>query len=126
MALDSDKGISRQQVESSAATCAIDQATLMKLKEDVGDGFDDLIPIFIESAIKIIDSLEQAYREEDIEAFLRYAHSLKSSSAYLGGLHLSNVAARLEHHAKHAKLPDSDDFIDGLRQEFARIEAGLS
>ncbi len=108
------------------AATAIDKPTLNQLKEDMGEDFDELIPVFLKSAREIIDSLELSFVDNDKEVFERHAHSLKSSSANLGGLNLSNLAALLENNAKSGNLPDSVDFMVELRSEILRIENELA
>ncbi len=114
------------KVQQPSATNAIDQITINQLKEDMGEDFGELIPVFIESTREIIDSLETSFVDNDTEVFMRHAHSLKSSSANLGGFNLSNLAASLEHHAKSGNLPDSVDFMIELRSEILRMENELA
>ncbi|MCP4188324.1 MAG: Hpt domain-containing protein [Gammaproteobacteria bacterium] len=109
--------------EQSSET--LDHSTLNQLKTDMGDDFGELIPVFIQSGQEILTALEHAFNEGDVAVFLRQAHSLKSSSANLGGTLLSRQAAALELDAKSGILPKSDDFMHGLRAEFARIETEL-
>lgn len=114
------------KTQQPSAANAIDQPTLSQLREDMGEDFGELIAVFIESAREIIDSLELSFVDNDTEVFMRHAHSLKSSSANLGGFNLSNIAATLEHQAKSGVLPDSVDFIVELRIEILRIENELA
>ena len=104
----------------------IDLDTLDRLKTDMGDDFEELIPIFIESTQEIIIALEQAFTEQDVEVFLRQAHSLKSSSANLGGFQLSDQAAGLELEAKSGNLPVSDEFMQAIKLVFAQMESELN
>lgn len=107
-------------------TTAIDHVAFNRLKEDMGEDFDELIPIFIKSGQEILSALEQAFSGGDIEAFSRHAHSLKSCSANLGGHQLSAQAANLEAQANAGNMPDSADFIQPLKSEFMQIETELS
>ncbi len=105
---------------------AIDHVAFNRLKEDMGEDFNDLIPIFIESGEEILSALARSFSEGDIEAFSRHAHSLKSCSANLGGHRLSAQAANLETQANAGDMPDSSEFIQPLRSEFVQIESELS
>ena len=107
-------------------TTAIDHVAFNRLKEDMGEDFDGLIPIFIESGQEILSALAQSFSEGDIESFSRHAHSLKSCSASLGGQRLSAQAANLEAQAIAGNMPDSADFIQPLKSEFVQIETELS
>lgn len=107
-------------------TEAIDHDAFNRLKEDMGEDFEELIPIFIESGHDILSALEQSFSDGDIEAFSRHAHSLKSCSANLGGHRLSAQAANLESLSNAGNMPASEDFIQPLKAEFMQIEAELS
>ncbi|MCP4429822.1 MAG: response regulator [Gammaproteobacteria bacterium] len=120
------KMIEPENTDSAQDSGAIDLDTLNTLKENMGEDFNELIPVFIESAHDIIASLELAFTQNDVKVFERHAHSLKSSSANLGGLQLSSIAAELENQARSGVLPDSETFIEQLKSEFARIEDELS
>lgn len=88
----------------------------------MGESFDELVSIFLASSRSILTALENAYLERDLETFLRHAHSLRSSSADLGGLELSQIAAQLEQDADQGKLPESADYLDALNLELDRVE----
>lgn len=117
--------VETHQAEQPQPTGAIDHARVNQLKEDMGEDFDGLIPIFIESVEEIINALEQAFSEKDTAVFSLHAHSLKSCTANLGCHYLSNLAASLEDQAKSGVMPESVNFIDELKSEFARIEIEL-
>lgn len=98
---------------------------LNQLKESMGDDFAALVPVFIASTEEILAAIEAAWRQEDCEVLRRQAHSLKSSSASLGGQSLSQLAAELEQLGKSGELPNSGSFLDSLQREFAQIKAVL-
>jgi len=110
---------------SNDNSSAIDHETLDRLKTNMGEDFEELIPVFIESTQEIITAMEQAFNHREIEVFLRQAHSLKSSSANLGGFQLSEQAAALELEAKLGNLPASDEFIQKIKQAFEQMETEL-
>jgi signal transduction histidine kinase/CheY-like chemotaxis protein/HPt (histidine-containing phosphotransfer) domain-containing protein len=103
----------------------IDFQSLDQLREAMGEDFEELIPVFIESAREILNQLKASFDAGDLPVFSRHAHSLKSSSANLGGFQLSTMAANLEESAKLGNLPESALFIEPLMSEFDRIEAAL-
>lgn len=105
---------------------AIDLAAFNQLKKDMGEDFNELISVFIESTQEILTALEQAFSDCDIDAFTRHAHSLKSSSAHLGGHRLSAQAANLEVQGSAGNMPESADFMQALKSEFTQIQAELS
>ncbi|MFT5659216.1 MAG: HPt (histidine-containing phosphotransfer) domain-containing protein [Gammaproteobacteria bacterium] len=104
---------------------AVDEESMAVLRDAMGEDFAELITVFIESTQEILTQLEQAFEQQDIESFTRHAHSLKSSSANLGGLTLSAMAAELEQGGQRQQWPESASFILALKQEFSRMEKEL-
>ena len=83
--------------------------------------------VFLESSSELLDDLDRAYMEQDIESFTRNVHSLKSSSANLGCESLSEMAAAYENHCKEtSRLPDSNTAIAAMRSAFNEAKALLS
>jgi CheY-like chemotaxis protein/HPt (histidine-containing phosphotransfer) domain-containing protein len=103
----------------------IDFQALDQLREAMGEDFEELIPVFIESAREILNQLKASFDAGVLPVFSRHAHSLKSSSANLGGFQLSSMAANLEESAKQGNLPEWEQFFEPLTSEFDRIEAAL-
>jgi HPt (histidine-containing phosphotransfer) domain-containing protein len=103
----------------------IDSSSLSALQEAMGEDFSGLVPIFIESTGDILTNLLNAFNQQDIESFTREAHSLKSSSANLGGLILSEMAAKLEKAGHQGQLPESEEFIKPLKETFVLMEKEL-
>jgi HPt (histidine-containing phosphotransfer) domain-containing protein len=103
----------------------IDTSSLSVLQEAMGEDFEDLVAIFIESTEDILTSLLNAFNQQDVESFTREAHSLKSSSANLGGLVLSKMAAELETTGHQGQLPKSEEFIQPLKETFALMKKEL-
>ena len=103
----------------------IDSSTLAILQDAMGEDFVELIPVFIESTHEILQQLKTAFDQKDIESFTRQAHSLKSSSANLGGLILAEIGAELEKAGHQGQLPASAEFILPIEQTFALMEKEL-
>ncbi len=103
----------------------IDSLALTALQEAMGEDFDELVLIFIESTEDILDNLLRAYNQRDVVSFTLEAHSLKSSSANLGGFALSKMSAELEMAGRLGQLPESEAFIKPLKETFARMTKEL-
>lgn len=103
----------------------IDASTLAILQDAMGEDFAELIPVFIESTREILQQLKTAFDQQDIESFTRQAHSLKSSSANLGGLILSEIGAELEKAGHLGQFPETAEFILPIEENFALMEKEL-
>lgn len=103
----------------------IDTPTIESLKEIMGDAFDMLIDTFIDDTGKLVHSLAELQKQNDTEVFTRNAHSIKSSSANLGALHLSSLAAVLEAQGKAGDISGSLDEATNIVVEFEHVCAAL-
>jgi HPt (histidine-containing phosphotransfer) domain-containing protein len=103
----------------------IDSRALAALQKAIGEDFAELVLIFIESTEDILTNLLRAFNQQDVVSFTLEAHSLKSSSANLGGLVLSKMGAELEIAGRLGQLPESEEFIKPLKETFARMTKEL-
>ncbi|MCB1559560.1 MAG: response regulator [Xanthomonadales bacterium] len=113
---------------SSAAgftTPALSAAVIDDLRDIMGAEFNTLIAVFLEDAPKAILKLEAAATAVDLDALVGPAHSLKSTSANLGGMQMSELAKRIEHGARQGQLSDPSADVALLAAEFARVETAL-
>ncbi len=109
---------------SQADTLNMD--TLDILKEAMEDEFDELVEVFLESSLELLDGMEQAQSANDVDTYTRNVHSLKSSSANLGCELLSSMAAEVEHHCKATNtFPDDAETFSALRKAFMDAKQAL-
>ena len=100
-------------------TDAVNLDTLSMLKEAMEDEFAELVEVFLESSAELLDDMDKAFSESDVETFIRSVHSLKSSSGNLGCESLSEMAAGLEAASKSSgQLPADKNVVDELRAAF--------
>ena len=59
-------------------------------------------------------------------ALVAPAHTLKSSSANLGALRVSEIAKRMEKSARSGELAGPAAEVDALTAEFDRVQAALA
>lgn len=85
-----------------------------------------LIPIFLEDAPKRIEGIRNALLHQNAEALEGAAHTLKSSSALMNATTMSQLCATLEMRGRQGWLDDSEDTLQQLEDEFARIREKLS
>jgi HPt (histidine-containing phosphotransfer) domain-containing protein len=107
----------------------IDPAAIENLRAlNPGDNDEflrEIIGIFLEDTPTRIGELEAALGHQDMEKFVRAAHSIKGSSANLGALALRAVAERLEHHARKSGLGDAPAMVGEIKAEFNLAKAEL-
>ena len=103
----------------------IDRKVLDELREVLGSEVDQLIRLFLETTPPLIEKLESATAAPDFNALGDIAHSLKSSSANVGAMTLSNAAKRIELGARMGTLDRPAVAVALLAMEFKRVRLAL-
>ena len=110
----------------TAPGAALDADVVRDLLEVMGDEFTDLVRVYLEDTPKSIALLEKAAGAADNQGLIAPAHSLKSTSANLGALSLSELAKRLEHGARSGDLGnEAPMLVAELARTFARVHSEL-
>jgi HPt (histidine-containing phosphotransfer) domain-containing protein len=91
----------------------------------MGDEFSDLLQAYKEDTIEFTKALRDACDSEDHAALQVPAHSMKSSSANIGAMHLSALAKKLEEQVRSDTLKDVDQQVSDIEKEFERVVAEL-
>lgn len=97
----------------------LDVTVLENLGASVGDDrafLAELIETFLADGAEQVAAIRAAQVEDDPEALVRPAHTLKSSSGTVGAMRLSATGRELEALARGGKLDGADELI-------ARVEA---
>jgi HPt (histidine-containing phosphotransfer) domain-containing protein len=78
------------------ASGMIDRTVLEELYEIMEDEFVSVLESYLKSAPGLMYSIRDAVKDLDMDALVKSAHPLKSSSANVGALELSTLARELE------------------------------
>jgi HPt (histidine-containing phosphotransfer) domain-containing protein len=103
----------------------LEMEVVEELRAIMGSEYQGLVKLFFEDAPLHIQRLQAAVRANDIAAMVAPAHTLKSSSANLGALALSNAAKRIELGARTESLGKPALAVLMLENEFRRAKAAL-
>ena len=103
----------------------LDPSVLDELRGILGTEVDRLIEVFLDDTPKLISALEVAAVGPDFEGLRNAAHTLKSSSANLGAMSLSNAAKRVELGARNGTLERPAVAVAMISNEFARARQAL-
>ena len=108
---------------------AIDRTILASLRElqDVGD--PDIIAevggLFVEHSPEKIKAILQAVENNDAKGLQVAAHSLKSSSAYVGAMRLSDMSKELEMMGRSNVMDGAKEKAERLSAEYKRVRTAL-
>jgi HPt (histidine-containing phosphotransfer) domain-containing protein len=106
----------------------IDAATFDKLVEMTGGDLefvDELVDTYLEDGASQIAALDAGAAAGDIDALVRPAHSLKSSSLNLGALVVGELARGLEEAARSGSVPDAADRVAAIKASFGDAGSAL-
>jgi len=106
---------------------AIEIDTFQQLIADLGEEFiSELVETYCTETPELIASLQKAFKDQDSVTFRRAAHSIKSSSASLGAMRLSEQARQLEMIGKSGDLGEAAGQLDNLEAEYALVQNELA
>ncbi len=81
-----------------------------------------VLEMFLESGSQLLDSLEEAIKNENSQEVMRIAHSLKGSSGNVGAKRLSEFALLLERMSKEGNLSEIMERFHQLKKEFENFQ----
>ena len=111
----------------SASGGTLDAGVIGDLIDVMGDEFTDLVRVYLEDTPKAVALLEQAAASGQAAGIIAPSHSLKSTSANLGAIRLSDLARRLEHGARSGELgSDPVVLVNELKREYLQVAAALN
>jgi HPt (histidine-containing phosphotransfer) domain-containing protein len=106
-----------------------DAEALRRLREldPRGDNrlFDRVGKAFESSVGRLLPQLDDAFRSHDTAAIVHVAHTLKSSSASIGALKLSQMCAEIETMIRRQTGEDLSERVYAVPLEAERVLAGL-
>ena len=84
-----------------------------------------VVGVYFDKTPEVIDAMVAAMAENDLEAVSACAHSLKSSSAYLGADSLSSRCRKIESAIKDDSADELAELVAGMREEYEQASAEL-
>ncbi len=111
-----------------AASTVLERSALdsiLALDDGQGTLLKQVIALYIEAAPPLVEQIRQAWHDGDTPALRMAAHSLKSSSASIGAVRLSDLCRRVEHAAVNADLGDGVPRPEQLHAELAAVLQAL-
>ena len=104
---------------------ALDRSVLASLRELQDDGDPDIIAevggLFLEHSPQKIAAILQAVENGDAKGLQTAAHSLKSSSAYVGAMRLSELSRELEIMGRSQVMDGAEEKAEKLNREYKQV-----
>lgn len=109
----------------SSGLSLMDEQVIDELREIMEDEFVSLVQGFLETAPGQIGDIGSALAAGDRERMILPAHSLKSGSANLGAIRLSECARQLEQAARSGETETLQDLVDQLEGAWQQTRQAL-
>ncbi|MCB1601274.1 MAG: response regulator, partial [Xanthomonadales bacterium] len=116
---------SSEPVKLTPTAPSINESIVNELIDVMGSEFTSLVRVYLEDTPKNLQLLSAAAERGDVSAMIAPAHSLKSTSANLGAMALSDVAKLIEHGARAGTLRDATGMARQAGIEFRRASDEL-
>ncbi len=115
--------------EANNTSDALDRSVLASLRELQDEGDPDIVEevggLFLKHSPEKIAAIKKAVAEGNAKALQVAAHSLKSSSAYVGAMNLSALSKSLEDLGRSGNLEGAREKADLAEAEYGRVKAAL-
>ena len=85
----------------------------------------ELIDIFLDDIPGQIEWLRRGAGESDPDEVKKAAHRIRGAAGNVGAERLSGLCADLEKGAREHDLPPLAELLDGVEQEWVRVQAAL-
>ena len=90
------------------------------------EGFVNSLKMFVETLEENANSIEKAFKDEDIKFYTVKVHALKSSARIVGASKLSNLARQLEDAGKTGNIDFIKENNDHLLEKYRRFKEKLA
>jgi signal transduction histidine kinase/CheY-like chemotaxis protein/HPt (histidine-containing phosphotransfer) domain-containing protein len=114
-----------EPVKLTPSKPAIKEEIVNELIDVMGGEFTQLVKVYLEDTPKNLKLLDLAAERGDTQGMIAPAHSLKSTSANLGAMALSDLAKLIEHGARSGTLRDLTGMARQAGVEFRRAAEEL-
>jgi signal transduction histidine kinase/CheY-like chemotaxis protein/HPt (histidine-containing phosphotransfer) domain-containing protein len=117
--------VAETTVDQPQARPVLDAKVLRDLKEIMEDDYLSLLQTYLSSAPELIAQVQEAIVRSDVAAMVIPLHSLKSSSANVGAMHLSELAREAEKKARLGDFAAAEAAFRAVDLAFAGAETAL-
>ncbi|MTJ10563.1 Hpt domain-containing protein [Anabaena sp. UHCC 0204] len=84
-----------------------------------------IINCYLMESANMVKDIQTSVINQDADTIYKTAHKLKSSSASLGAIHLSELCLQLELKGKHSDLVGVLELVSQLNHEYEQVEIAL-
>jgi HPt (histidine-containing phosphotransfer) domain-containing protein len=108
---------------------SIDPMILESILEMVGGGqpgeTNDFINSYLADAAVLLDTIQQAFNQQNGKELVQSAHTLKSTSAQVGAVRLAELCRQIEEMAKEDAFESIDGLSEQVKDEYERVKIAM-
>ncbi len=104
---------------------AIDTAVFNKISELMDDSLGDFIETYLQNSPKLLQNINQALTEADLDSIFQNAHQLKGGSGSIGAMRVFQIAKQLEEDAREGSSEGLDDLFASLQSAYEKVAVEL-
>ena len=127
-----ESGVTETEIDDNTEfSTVIDHKAIQTIKDLQMEGQPSILSKLVKTYISSTQSNITKLREisgsgEDVLADLKFfAHTVKSSGASMGAMHLSEICRELEMACINETMNDAEDYIDSIESEFLKVKSAL-
>lgn len=125
-AVDDSDDAAGAAARSDVALCDKAVGMLRSLEDSANPGIvRRVMSLFLDATPELLDALREASITRNVETLRVASHTLKSSSASIGALALSERCANLETLAREGRVADAKALVEGIIREFELIRPAI-
>ncbi len=118
-------GDAARKLPPTRSTPLLDEKVLSELREIMDEDYLALLRTFLRNAPELIDEISSAIERRDVDGMVIPVHSLKSSSANVGAMRLSELARGAEKSARSGDLMAAEAAFAALESAFGEAAEAL-
>ena len=99
--------------------------SIQMIKSSDGGLLNKLIALYLEESPMLISQIAEGIKNSDVGQVLASAHSLKSTSATLGAMALSDLARQIETMARQSEIGGAGSVLEMIREEHRKVVSDL-
>jgi CheY-like chemotaxis protein len=103
----------------------LDPDVMQTLQEMAGDELSEVINCYLQEAPELLDSIQDAVKQNDADLLYHKAHSLKSSSQALGVQNLAQLCQQLEALGRAGTIDEAEPLVSQAITEYERVKQAL-
>lgn len=127
---ESIKPVREKETKSEQLASRINVEAIDTIRSMQRPGKDDLLSkvvgVFFSKTPEVIEQMQLAANEGDTEAVFAGAHSLSSSSAYLGAEHMSELCSQIQSVAEAKSVDELKELVSSLKDEYGMVADQLN